>query len=182
MNILASLSYRFRHRLHGFFALLDRKWKSSFYLYLAGIFSVLIVVDVAFLQLTTEMKQVGFDMMVRSRFAVPKPDRDIVIVDINESSLAVMAKEYGRWPWPRQVMGKFVEQIEKQHPRAVVFDIIFSDPDVYNSSSDAYFNAVIATTNNTFFPMLRLSSLDDPKSKRLWLENSFVATAYRSGT
>lgn len=164
MNIFASLSYRFRRRLNRFFALLARKWKSSFYLYLAGLFSVLIVVDVAFLHLTTEMKQVGFDMMVRYRFVVPKPDRDIVIVDIDESSLAEMAKEYGRWPWPRQVMGKFVEQIEKQHPRAVVFDIIFSDPDVYNPSSDAYFDAAIASTNNTFFPMLRLSSFDDPQS------------------
>jgi CHASE2 domain-containing sensor protein len=178
MNIFASLSYRLRHRLNRFFALLARKWKSSFYLYLAGLFSVLIVFDVAFLHLTTEMKQVGFDMMVRYRFVVPKPDRDIVIIDINESSLAEMAKEYGRWPWPRQLMGKFVEQIEKQHPRAVVFDIIYSDPDVYNPRSDAYFNAAIASTNNTFFPMLRLSSLEDPQSK---LKPSMIPSAMPLG-
>src|ERR1019366_2494889 len=98
MNIFASLSYRLRLRLNRLFALLARKWKLSFYLYLAGFFSVLIVVDMAFLHLTTEMKQAGFDMMVRYRFAVPKPDKDIVIVDINESSLTEMAKEYGRWP------------------------------------------------------------------------------------
>ena len=165
MNIFASLSYRLRLRLNRLFALLARKWKLSFYLYLAGFFSVLIVVDMAFLHLTTEMKQAGFDMMVRYRFAVPKPDKDIVIVDINESSLTEMAKEYGRWPWPRKVMGKFVEQIEKQHPQAVVFDIIFSDPDVYNPSSDAYFDAVIDRTSNTFFPMLRLSQLDDAQSQ-----------------
>lgn len=164
MNVFANLSYRLRRFLHRLFVLLARKWKSSFYLYLAGLFSVLIVVDMAFLHLTTEMKQVGFDMMVRYRFVVPKPDPDIVIIDIDESSLAEMAKEYGRWPWPRQVMGKFVEYIEEQHPQAVVFDIIFSDPDVYNPSSDAYFDAAIASTNNSFFPMLRLSSLDDPQS------------------
>lgn len=165
MNILSSLSYKLRHRLNRLSALLARKWKSSFYLYLAGFFSVLIVVDAAFLHLTTEMKQVGFDMMVRYRFVVPEPDPDIVIIDIDESSLAAMAKEYGRWPWPRQVMGKLVEQIEKQHPRALVFDIIFSEPDVYNPGSDAVFDAVIASTDNTYFPMLRLNSLDDPQSK-----------------
>jgi CHASE2 domain-containing sensor protein len=165
VNIFASLSYKLRHRLDRFFALLAKKWKSSFYLYLAGLFSVLIVVDMAFLHLTTEMKQVGFDMMVRYRFMVPEPDQDIVIIDIDESSLATMAKEYGRWPWPRQVMGKFVEHIERHKPQAVVFDIIFSDPDVYNPGSDAYFNAVVASTNNTFFPVLRLSSSEDSQSK-----------------
>lgn len=165
MNIFASFSYKLRHRLDRLFALLAKKWKSGFYLYLAGLFSVLIVVDMAFLHLTTEMKQVGFDMMVRYRFLVPEPDRDIVIIDIDESTLAAMAKEYGRWPWPRQVMGKFIEQIERHKPRAVVFDILFSDPDVYNQSSDEYFDAVIASTTNTFFPVLRLSASEDAQSK-----------------
>lgn len=164
MNFFASLSYRLRRRLNRFFALLARKWKGSFYLYLAVLFTLFIILDTTFLHLTAEMKQAGLDMMVRYRFIVPKPDKDIVIVDIDEASLAEMAKKYGRWPWPRQVLGEFVEHIEKQHPQAVVFDIIFSDPDVYNPGSDAYFDSVIAGTNNTFFPMLRLSPYDDPQS------------------
>jgi CHASE2 domain-containing sensor protein len=103
--------------------------------------------------------------MVRYRVVVPKPDPDIVIVDINEASLAAMAREYGRWPWPRQVLGEFVEQVEKQRPKAIVFDILFSDPDVYNPDSDAYFDAAIAATGNTFFPMLRLDPADDALSQ-----------------
>lgn len=165
MNIFASLSYRFRRMLNGFFSLLARKWKNAFYLYLAGFFTLLIVADTTWLHLTGEMKQVGLDMMVRYRFIVPKPDKDIVIVDIDEASLAEMSKEYGRWPWPRQVLGEFVEKIEKQHPQAIVFDIVFSDPDVYNPDSDAYFDQVVANTTNTFFPMLRLSRYDDALSQ-----------------
>jgi len=45
----------------------------------------------------------------------------------------------------------------------VVFDILFSDADIYNPDSDAYFDAAIAETANTFFPMLRL----DPSSDHL---------------
>jgi adenylate cyclase len=164
MNIFASLSYRLRRRLNSIFALLANKWKRNFYLYLAVIFTIAVVADSAFLHLTAEMKQVGLDMMVRYRFVVPKPDKDIVIVDIDEASMAEMAKEYGRWPWPRQVLGEFIEQIEKQHPQAIVFDIVFSDPDVFNPGSDEYFDTVIAATNNTFFPMLRLSPYDDAQS------------------
>ncbi|MDD5299721.1 MAG: CHASE2 domain-containing protein [Gallionella sp.] len=144
---------------------LAQLWKLSFYLYLAGLFSVFAVLDTTVLHYTANMRQAAFDAMVRYRLLVPKPDPDIVIVDINEASLAAMAKDYGRWPWPRQVMGEFVEQIEKQQPKAVVFDILFSDADVYNPDSDAYFNDAIAATNNTFFPMLRLDPSSDSLSQ-----------------
>ncbi len=140
-------------------------WKRSFYLYLAAIFSVFAVLDSAVLHITSEMRTAAFDAMVRYRLFPPKPDPDIVIVDINEASLAALAKEYGRWPWPRQVLGEFVEHLEKQQPKAVVFDILFSDADVFNPDSDAYFDAAIAQTNNTYFPMLRLDPTSDQLSQ-----------------
>lgn len=165
MNLIDTLTHRVRSALSQLSVLLAHKWKRSFYLYLAGIFTLLITADGLVLHLATDMRQTAFDMMVRYRIFVPKPDAEIVIVDINEASLAAMAREYGRWPWPRQVLGEFVEQIEKQHPKAIVFDILFSDPDIYNPDSDAYFDAAIAETNNTFFPMLRLDPTDDGLSQ-----------------
>lgn len=140
-----------------------KRLKASFYLYLAGIFTLVVFADSLALNITAGMKQASFDLMIKNRVVVRKPDPDIVIVDINEASLAAMAKDYGRWPWPRQVMGEFVEQIEKQLPMVIVFDILFSDPDVFNPDSDAYFNAAVSNTNNTFFPALRL----DPKNDSL---------------
>jgi adenylate cyclase len=165
MNQTAPLSHRLRSILSRLSALLAKKWKRGFYLYLAGIFTLLITADALFLHLAADMKQTAFDMMVRYRVVVPQPDPDIIIVDINEASLAAMAKDYGRWPWPRQVLGEFVEQIEKQRPKAIVFDILFSDPDVYNPDSDAYFDSAISATDNTFFPMLRLDPADDTLSQ-----------------
>ncbi len=148
-----------------FYAVLARRWKKNFYLYLAVIFSVFALADTAVLHITQEMRQGAFDMMVRYRINPPKPDPDIVIVDINEASLAAMAKDYGRWPWPRQVLGEFLEQLEKQQPQAVVFDILFSDADIYNAESDTYFNNAIAATGNTFFPLLRLDAKSDALSE-----------------
>ena len=165
MNIKLLISSRIRQKRAAFSALLARRWKSSFYFYLAALFTLFAVADAVFLHTTEEMRQGAFDAMVRYRIIVPKPDPDIVILDINEASLAAMAKDYGRWPWPRQVMGEFVEQIEKQQPKAVVFDILFSDADVYNPDSDAYFDAAIAATHNTFFPMLRLDPASDTLSQ-----------------
>lgn len=142
-------------------ASITRKLHNNFYLYLSALLTVFVLVDASVLHIGENMRDKAFDLMVKNRIIVPKPDPDIVIVDINEASLSAMAGEYGRWPWPRQVLGEFLENIEAQQPKAVVFDILFSDADVYNPDSDAYFNEVIASTENTFFPMLRLAQESD---------------------
>ncbi|MDI1361587.1 CHASE2 domain-containing protein [Methylotenera sp.] len=144
---------------------ITRKLQNNFYLYLCALLSVLILLDASLFHIGENMRNRAFDLMVKNRIVKAKVDPDIVIVDINEASLNAMAKEYGRWPWPRQVFGEFIENIESQNPKAIVFDILFSDADVYNPDSDTYFNDVIAETNNTFFPMLRLSPASDNLSK-----------------
>jgi CHASE2 domain-containing sensor protein len=146
-------------------ASITRKLSNNFYIYLCALLTVMILLDANLFHIGQNMRDRAFDLMVKNRIIMPKTDSDIVIVDINEASLNAMAKEYGRWPWPRQVFGEFVENIEAQKPKAIVFDILFSDADVYNPDSDAYFNDVIAGTDNTFFPMLRLSEASDHLSK-----------------
>lgn len=84
------------------------------------------------------------------------PDPDIVIVDIDEASLAAMQEVAGSWPWPRAVHGELLQGIARQNPRAIVFDILFSEPDRYRPESDRYFNDVLRTLNNVYFPMLQL--------------------------
>lgn len=151
--------------LRGASGFLARRLKNNFYLLLAGLFTVFVLVDVFFLHAVVDMRHKAYDVVIKNRIIKPRPDRDIVIVDINEASLSAMAKDYGRWPWPRQIFGEFVENLEAQKPRAIVFDILFSDPDVYNTDSDVYFNDAIAATDNTFFPMLRLPEANDALSQ-----------------
>lgn len=144
---------------------ITRKLRNNFYLYLSALLTIFVLLDASVFGIGLNMRDRAFDFMVKNRIVVAKADLDIVIVDIDEASLNAMAAEYGRWPWPRQVFGEFVENIESQQPKAIVFDILFSDADIYNPDSDTYFNDVIAGTNNTFFPMLRLSAESDELSK-----------------
>jgi adenylate cyclase len=141
-----------------------RRLRNNFYLYLAATLSLLVVADAFTLRSVVDMRQTTYDLMMRYRVVKPAADDRIVIVDINEASLAAMAPDYGRWPWPRQVLAEFVQHLEEQRPKAVVFDILFSDPDVYNADSDAYFNDAIAQTDNTYFPWLRLAAENDKLS------------------
>ncbi|MES2918713.1 MAG: CHASE2 domain-containing protein [Pseudomonadota bacterium] len=144
---------------------LGRRLRQSFFLYLAAVFTVIAVVDAGTANYFGGMRQGTFDLMLRLRVNVPAPDPDIVIVDIDEKSLAAMSADYGRWPWPRQVLAEFLEKVEAQQPQAVVFDVLFSDPDIQNPDSDAYFNDVLAQSPHVFLPMLRLDRRHDELSQ-----------------
>jgi CHASE2 domain-containing sensor protein len=100
-------------------------------------------------------------MIMKHRFHVPAADPDIVILDIDEPALAALAPDFGRFPWPRSVMAEIVEGIQAQKPRAIVFDITFSDPDVFHADADRYFRDVIAATPGLYFPMIRLNPAND---------------------
>jgi len=142
---------------------LGARLQRNFYLYVAVLFTALALLDAFTINYVVGMRQKAFDTMVRNRLVVAPPAADIVIVDIDEKSLAALAGDYGRWPWPRQVLGEFVDKLAAQRPKAIIFDILFSDPDLFNPDSDAYFNEVIARSNNTWFPLVRL----DPAQDRL---------------
>jgi CHASE2 domain-containing sensor protein len=165
MNLRVAILRAYTGAFRAVSGFLARKLSNNFYLHLAGLFSLFALVDVLFLHQIVDMRQRSYDLVVKNRIVKPAPDPAIVIVDIDEKSLAAMAQEYGRWPWPRQVLGEFVENLSQQAPKAVVFDVLFSDPDVFNPDSDAYFNEVIAATPNVFFPYLRLPAKDDGLSQ-----------------
>lgn len=96
------------------------------------------------------------DLVARHVAKQLSPDPDIVIVDIDEASLAAMQDTAGSWPWPRAVHGELLQGIARQQPRAIVFDILFSEPDRYRPESDQFFNEVLHQLHNVYFPMLQL--------------------------
>lgn len=144
---------------------LVRRLGARAYLLFALVFTLFIVADLGLLNMVAAADTKLFDSLISHRLLTPKPDPDIVILDIDEASLAGMAKEHGRWPWPNRVLGEMVRGLEAQQPRAIVFDILFSDPDVQRPDSDAAFNADIARSTTTFFPMLRLDPQNDALSR-----------------
>lgn len=109
----------------------------------------------------------SYDRMVASRFLTPEPDQDIVILNIDEKSLTQMSAEFGRWPWPRDVLASVLTDLEQQGAKAIVFDILFSDADTINPASDKVFADSITASTRSFFPVLRLNPANDSQSKLL---------------
>ncbi|WP_169719660.1 adenylate/guanylate cyclase domain-containing protein [Psychromonas aquimarina] len=85
-------------------------------------------------------------------------DPDIVVIDIDDPSLQAMKNRVGRWPWPRSVHGELLDQLLLQHPKAVIFDILFAEPDIYRPDADKYLSEVISNADNVFLPILHLDS------------------------
>jgi len=119
------------------------------------IFVLLAVLELLLVHTFSPLENRLSDAFVRMQAASLTPDPDIVIVDIDDASLAQMEDEAGRWPWPRAVHGELVRGIAAQQPRAIVFDILFSERDQFRPDSDDVFNQALQGIANVYFPMVR---------------------------
>ncbi|MES2415712.1 MAG: CHASE2 domain-containing protein [Pseudomonadota bacterium] len=128
-------------------------------------FAVWILLDVFALHVTSGMSRSSYDAMVRGRVVAAAPDPRILIVDIDEASLARMAKEFGRWPWSRDTLATVLDFVEKQQPAAVVWDIVFSDADVLSPGGDKAFDAAVARSAHSHFAVIRLPAINDSASQ-----------------
>lgn len=107
----------------------------------------------------------SFDLLMRHRPIAYPADVDVVVLDIDEASLAAMNAQYGRWPWPREVLARVAGKLESGGARAVILDILFSDQDVANPDSEAAFDRYVISSRNSFFPAVRLNPADDGASQ-----------------
>ncbi|HEX6692610.1 MAG TPA: adenylate/guanylate cyclase domain-containing protein [Burkholderiales bacterium] len=107
------------------------------------------------------------DSFVRQQAAALTPDPEIVVVNIDERSLVAMESLAGRFPWPREVYGTLIEGLAEQKPRAIVFDLMFSEPDQYRPQSDQAFIDAASRYDNIYYPMVRIHSKSAPKAAEI---------------
>jgi adenylate cyclase len=127
---------------------------------LAAVLLAALAVELAFLQWTKPLENRLLDAFVKRQAASLAPDPDVVLVSIDEKSLARMEEVAGRFPWPRAVYGTLIDGLAAQRPRAIVFDIMFSEADKVRPESDqAFVEAALRHSNlGLYFPMVRLDS------------------------
>lgn len=97
------------------------RWVHTFVL-LVLLFGLLTVRAYDF-EWTQSIRYLAFDTYNRVK---PRPQTDtVVMVDIDEASLA----RVGQWAWPRTVIAQLVEELHDLGARAIVFDMVFAEPD-----------------------------------------------------
>jgi CHASE2 domain-containing sensor protein/signal transduction histidine kinase len=73
------------------------------------------------------------------------PLADIVVVEIDDESIAKL----GRWPWPRSLHERLLDDIARAQPAAVVYDVLFIEA----SEQDAQLARAVAASP-TYLPIL----------------------------
>jgi len=75
------------------------------------------------------LENISYDWRMKTvRSEVAAPD-DVAVILIDEASLRAMDPLVGRWPWPRSVQADVIDFLALGNPRAIVFDILFSEAD-----------------------------------------------------
>lgn len=92
----------------------------------------------------------AFDHLVRRHADPAKADPNLVLLAIDESSL----EAFGRWPWPRDRYGYVVRYLKRAGAKAVVFDVMFFEPDENAEEFDQSFADDMKAAGNVFLPML----------------------------
>ena len=106
-----------------------------------------------------------FDLMQRHRLWASAPDLRLLIVDVDERSLADLSAEFGRWPGSRDTLATVLQQAQAEGAAAVVFDILFSDPDRLRPGGDRALDAAVRAGTLSFFEAVRLPAHNDALSE-----------------
>lgn len=125
--------------------------------------AVLALLELGLLHLGSGLEHRLSDAFVRAQAARLAPDPGIVIVDIDEASLARLQDDYGRWPWPRAIYAEMLPGLLAQNPAAVVFDLSFSERDIDRPDSDQALADTLRDQPRVYVPSLRLSAQDDAR-------------------
>jgi adenylate cyclase len=84
------------------------------------------------LPVVSTLRGAGFDTLQSLWPRSNKTPQPVRIVDIDEASLKVL----GQWPWPRNEVAKLVDELSAMGAAAIVFDIVFPEPDRASSIND----------------------------------------------
>mgnify|MGYP002078641057 FL=1 len=76
----------------------------------------------------------------------PEPDPRILLVQIDEESLA----ELGRWPWPRSIHARLIDQLTEGGVAQVGYDVLFVEPST--ADQDAELAAALARSKRVVLP------------------------------
>lgn len=73
----------------------------------------------------TENKSFDYRQSLLVRHRHLKPNKDIVIISIDDASYEYILDRYGEWPIPRDIYSKIINRVESDKPKSLIFDLMF---------------------------------------------------------
>ena len=152
-------------RILPFIGSLARRWESRFYVVLAVALGLFVVADLSLKGANDLGGATVDDRLLKWRLSSPAPSPDILIIDIDERSLARVGREQGRWPWTRAILAEALANISEAEPKAVLLNVQVSEPDTRDPAGDEALAEVAAAYDRIVFPFIRLAPANDAVSQ-----------------
>ena len=132
------------------------------YIYLSVIFLFLIIIKFINPPIIQKISFLNYDFYqkVFNRGEV----KDVTIVDIDEKSIA----KIGQFPWRRDIYSKILKNLNQHNPKAIAFDIVFSEEDKQNpkdllstlqAESEQLIDIEVIDTNKIFVNSIKNSKV-----------------------
>jgi len=100
-----------------------------------------------------ENRAFDYRQIIKVAHKQPTPNKDIVVLAIDDASLENLWDKYGEWPVPRSVFAKLINHIEKDKPQAIIFDLLFIKSMKNEAESDKFLVETMNRYNNIYTGM-----------------------------
>ena len=67
---------------------------------------------------------------------LPPASSQVVVVTLDQPDLDFFQKQGVSWPWPRQLYAPLIEFCQRGQARAVIFDVLYTEPSAYSAEDD----------------------------------------------
>jgi CHASE2 domain-containing sensor protein len=140
--------------------------------------TMLVVLGLDFFGVLDAYRLKTLDLMFRHA-PLPKADPQVVVATVDQPDLDYLQKQAGiTWPWPRHLYAPLIDYCRHSGTKAVIFDILYTEPSSYGPKDDQDLAAAAKTAGNVILPFF-LSVEDKPVSPDLerLLDKSAIAVS-----
>ncbi len=141
-----------------------QKYTNYFTFLILLVFLILIkIINPAFVK---SISYLSFDLY--QKVFAEKKDSEVVIIDIDENSLG----KFGQFPWNRKVFADILDKINESNPKAIGFDIFFTEKDKQSPDEIIKSYGLVPTD---IAELQKLKSPDEIFSEKLKQSKSIIA-------
>ncbi|PIR15763.1 MAG: adenylate/guanylate cyclase domain-containing protein, partial [Elusimicrobia bacterium CG11_big_fil_rev_8_21_14_0_20_64_6] len=108
---------------------------------LAAVGALVLLARPAELVRSVELKTL--DWRFRRLSVAGRHDKRIVLITVDQASLDHFEQEGVYWPWPRGIYEAVLRHLKAGGARAVVFDMLFTNPSAFGADEDTTFGAAL---------------------------------------
>ncbi len=99
----------------------------------------------------TRLESASVDVRFRWASDAKRADPALAIINISQADIERAARELQlSWPWPRAVYGELLDHLAPAKPRAVFFDMLYTEQSAYSAADDRLFADAIRRAGNVY--------------------------------